>query len=90
MIMAEMSLFNDFAVDWLTYKKEAIEGNDYSFYRYFLKETYGVFIGLYSELESPEALSLVDEVLKTVACEIRGISIKYKDKDGERSQRNEG
>lgn len=69
-------LFKDFCQLWLRYRKEAIESDDYSFYKVFVEEIYKDYVKLYAEVKMPEAVSLVETVLKIATCELQVISIK--------------
>lgn len=69
--------FKDFCDDWLFYAGQAREGDSES-YQPFLEEVQKAFTKLYANSRMPEAVSLVEAVLKTATCELIGNSIKCK------------
>lgn len=72
------SFWADFCNRWVDLKKEAVKTNSWEFYESFLRMVEKEFTKLYAQLTKPDFVSLVEAVLKTTACELKGIMIKYK------------
>jgi hypothetical protein len=61
----------NFCDDWFRYKKKAEETGDYTFYLLFLKEVQKAFTELYGQVTKPVLVSLIEKILKLVACQIK-------------------
>lgn len=65
---------------WVHLKKEANKSGDYETYKWFLKELRTNFSKIYAGFTHENWIKLFDEIFKTIACELKEIVIKSKNK----------
>lgn len=74
-------IFTELFEDWIKYKKEAIDKEDYDFYYFFLKEIQMAFSELYAQSTMKEALDLEEIILKQVSKEMKWVNNKRQEKE---------
>lgn len=76
--MSLQEQFQWFCETWIREKQKAKETGDASMYMFFLKEAKKQFGRLYGQMTNETWLEFMDNLLKTISCEIKENSINYK------------
>ena len=73
--------FKWFCDTWLSLKKKAKETDskdDWEFYEFFLKEARKSFTKVYVGMINKVWIELMENIFKTISCQLKEINIKYK------------
>lgn len=66
---------------WASEKKRAYKTQEYGEYKWFLQETKKTLGKVYASLTHEELISVMDDIFKLIACELKELSIKSKEKN---------
>lgn len=73
--------FKWFCDTWIALKQKAEKTNskeDWEFYKFFLEEAKKNFQKVYAGMTNEKWIELMGNILKTITCNLKEISIKYK------------
>ena len=77
----KFKVFNFIYKTWKEEKKKYLETGDSEMYVFFLKQIQKYLGQIYSRIDKGEILEPLEEILNLTTCELKEISIKYKNSE---------